>query len=113
MTYEEFIKQNEKTMWFSEADYPWVRDELFSHPKMKDSEGYVYAYYKSSDVYLIRDRKRLAIKIGLTKYQPSRRINHTAKTNGERYTTLLFEFTKYHKYLEFILHRYFKHARIK
>lgn len=54
----------------------------------------------------------MPFKIGLTKNMPSRRIKHTANTNKETYIKIMDFFTKYHKFMEFIAHRYFKDARV-
>jgi ribosomal protein L2 len=54
----------------------------------------------------------MPFKIGRTKNAPERRIKETGRTNKETYVKIVDYFSKYHHFMERILHNYFRNARI-
>ena len=81
-----------------------MRTEFFLGPKINDFDGFIYVYYSNEDRDKAENGERIKLKIGRTKHEPSRRINTSAKSNTETYNKILDYFSKYHCFMEYILH---------
>lgn len=90
----------------------WVKNEFYKLPKENDFPGYVYVYYSNDDIEKKKNLEWMPFKIGRTKNEPERRIKDTAKWNSETYTKILDFYSKYHCFMEWILHNMFQNARI-
>lgn len=91
----------------------WVRTEFFLGPKVNDFDGFIYVYYSNEDMEKADNGERFKLKIGRTKHEPSWRITTSARSNTETYIKILDYFSKYHCFMEYILHRMFKEARVR
>ena len=80
-----------------------------------DYPGYLYVYCMDDHLKLKKSQKLshiILFKIGQTKSIPKRRVNIQSNSNKEQYTICRTWYTKYIKYFEWVVHKYFRHNRV-
>lgn len=109
MSFKDFIEKQK--IFNVKDDRTFLYTELYKGPLKRDKVGYVYVYYAEKDQEIRDNGDIMFIKVGRSKHLPDRRIQYSMYLNKDTYIKITDFYSRFHKFLEKLIHKYFKQNR--